>query len=205
MGSRELTKARACMEFPSAGGLPPEVWANVRDFMQMEEWAKVSGTCRCMWRLPLSTVNISTSMTPRGVDWAAKRWHSATELVIRGNITSLQALAQKLHQGCTDLANVQSMLVDTCEGNQAYEECPKYMASLFYLLAHLTGLRLVASEIWLRIPADVTWEDVRVDVFEGLHWKASQHDARTTFRLNIADGDTFRSMCPINVTHDRWQ
>lgn len=59
----------------------------------------------------------------------------------------LQALAQKLHRGCTDLASVQAMLLDTYDGDQRYEACPKYMASLFYVLAHMSGLRVL--QLWI--------------------------------------------------------
>ncbi len=43
---------------------------------------------------------------------------------------------------------MQSLLVDTYYGYDDYEACPRYMASLFYLLAHLTGLRTLNLQIY---------------------------------------------------------
>lgn len=92
----------------------------------------------------------------------------------------------------------------------------------------------------MHIPADVTWEEVRVEAFDvlsftfedvaafvraicrfqisynlasgafladlfcelgrqGLHWKATQSGSWTTLYLNIAEGETFDSMSPIEV------
>lgn len=86
--------------------------------------------------------------TSAGVEWVAKRWHSATDLIIRGDSDLLQSFARQLHRGCADLASVESMLLDTYYGHQDYEACPKYMASLFYLLAHLSGLRTLKMHIY---------------------------------------------------------
>lgn len=55
-----------------------------------------------------------------GVEWIAKRWRSASKLTMRGDATVMQALAQKLHRGCTDLASIQSAMVDTFRGKRTY-------------------------------------------------------------------------------------
>ncbi|BDA49860.1 hypothetical protein COCOBI_14-4800 [Coccomyxa sp. Obi] len=186
MDTREPTKARACMECSSAGGLPLDVWEHIRGFMTMKEWARVAGTCRCLWNLPLSRVDISRSMTPKGIQWAAKRWHSAS-------------VASLPHACELDLRLCQTISLEVSRWR--------------VVLRNLRHLSLQDRDtIWLHIPADVAWEDVRLEAFDvlaisfqdvarfGLHWNGVQCGGSSTLTSNNAERDDFGEMCPIQVS-----